>query len=210
MPVSDKQAATLRAQLAGDLEQHKRLLDELDNHADGRAYVTLTNAAFFEAVGRRFGASGTPDDVIAFVAEVRAWSERVGDALDPHISERVLLAAIDGADTAGLDPREARSSQRFLLAAMVADEQFDDADLDKFIARARAMADELLLARADSGAAPVKNGGEQQQQLTFTHENALAEAGTALVPADVVSWPTRAGVSLSTVGSLERQAGGSE
>jgi hypothetical protein len=61
MPVSDKQAATLRAQLAGDLEQHKRLLDELDNHDDGRAYVTLTNAAFFEAVGRRFGASGTPD-----------------------------------------------------------------------------------------------------------------------------------------------------
>jgi hypothetical protein len=207
MPVSDKQAATLRAQLAGDLERHKRLLDELDNHADGRAYVTLTNAAFFEAVRRRFGVGGTPDDVIAFVAEVRTRSERVGDALDPHISERVLLAAIDGADTAGLDPREARSSQRFLLAAMVADEQFDDADLDKFIARARAMADELLLARADSGAAPVKNGGEEEH-LTFRHENALAEAGTALVPADLVSWPTRAGVSLSTVGSLERRQGG--
>jgi hypothetical protein len=163
MPVSDKQAATLRAQLAGNLEQHKRLLDDLDNHDDGRAYVTLTNAAFFEAVGRRFGAGGTPDDVIAFVAEVRTRSERVGNALDPHISERMLLAAIDGAGTAGLDPKEARSSQRILLAAMVADEQFDDADLDKFIARARGMAHKLLPARADSDAAAVKNGGEEEQ-----------------------------------------------
>jgi hypothetical protein len=146
MPVSDKQAATLRAQLAGDLERHKKLLDELDSHADGRAYVTLTNAAFFEAVGRKFGASGTADEVIAFVADVRTRSERVGDALDPQISERMLLAAIDGADITDLDPKKARSSQRFLLAAMVADEQFDDADLDEFIARARAMADKLLLA----------------------------------------------------------------
>jgi hypothetical protein len=146
MPVSDKQAATLRAQLAGDLEQHKRLLGEFDNHADGPAYVTLTNAAFFEAVDRRFGASGTPDDVTAFVADVRARSDRVGNALDPQVSERMLLAAINGGNFADLDPREARSSQRFLLAAMVADEQFDDDDLDEFIARARVIADKLLLA----------------------------------------------------------------
>jgi hypothetical protein len=143
MPVTDRQAATLRAQLAGDLEEHKRLLRQLDNHSDGQAYVTLTNAAFVEAVERRFSAS-TPEEVIEFVADVRARSERTGDALDPRISERVLLAAINGAGISDLDPEKARSSQRFLLAAMIADEQFDDADLDEFIARARGLADKLL------------------------------------------------------------------
>ena len=78
MPVSDKQAATLCAQLAGDLEQHKRLLGELDSHAGGHAYVTLTNAAFFEGVGSMFGAAGTADDVIAFVAEVRTLVSLAG------------------------------------------------------------------------------------------------------------------------------------
>ena len=54
---SDLQVATLRAQLAGDFEEHKRLLAEFDEKSDARPYVTLTNAAFFEAVDRRFNSA---------------------------------------------------------------------------------------------------------------------------------------------------------
>jgi hypothetical protein len=144
MPVTDRQVATLRAQLAGDLEEHKRLLRQFDSKSDGRPYVVLTNAAFFEAVDRQFGKDSTSDDMIEFIADVRSRSDRVRDELDPVVSERVLLAAVADGDMTDLDPKVARNNQRILLAAMVADEQFDDAGLDDFMAKARALADSLL------------------------------------------------------------------
>jgi hypothetical protein len=63
MAVTDRQVATLRAQLAGDLDEHKRLLAHFDEKSDALAYVTLTNAAFFEAVDRRFNSGTTADDI---------------------------------------------------------------------------------------------------------------------------------------------------
>jgi hypothetical protein len=144
MAVTDLQVATLRAQLAGDLEEHRRLLTRFDEKSDGRPYVTLTNAAFFEAADRRFGSSTTADDIIQFVADVRARSERIRDSLDPRVAERVLLAAVTDADISDLDPREVRSTQRILLNALIVDENLDAADLDAFLATARGLADRLL------------------------------------------------------------------
>jgi hypothetical protein len=60
MAVTDLQVATLRAQLAGDLEEHKRLLAQFDENADGRPYATLTNAAFVEAADRSSAATLLP------------------------------------------------------------------------------------------------------------------------------------------------------
>jgi hypothetical protein len=54
MAVTDHQVATLRAQLAGNLDEHKRLRRQLDRAADGRAYSALVTSAFYEAVKRRF------------------------------------------------------------------------------------------------------------------------------------------------------------
>ena len=144
MPVTDQQVATLRAQLAGNLEEHKRLLKQLDRRADGLGYGAMVTGAFFEAVDRRFAKDTTRDDVIEFVADVRSRTEDVRDALDPGVAERVLLAALEQADIGDLDAEPARRSQTYLLAAMVVDEQFDDAALDEFMARARTVANSLL------------------------------------------------------------------
>lgn len=144
MTVTDRQVATLRAQLAGDLEEHQRLLAQFDEKSDGRPYVTLTNAAFFEAAGRRFSSDTTTDDIIEFVADVRSRTEKVRVALDPRVAERVLLAVVKDADISDIDPREARRSQRILLNALIADENLDSAGLDEFMAIARQLADRLL------------------------------------------------------------------
>ena len=144
MAVTDLQVATLRAQLAGDLEEHKRLLAQFDENADGRPYATLTNAAFVEAVDRKFSSDTTADDVIEFVGDVRSRSERVRVSLDPRLAERVLLAAVTDEDISDLDPREVRRSQRILLNALIVDEDLDGARLDEFMATARGLADRLL------------------------------------------------------------------
>jgi hypothetical protein len=144
MAVTDRQVATLRAQLAGDLEEHKRLLTHFDEKSDARPYVTLTNAAFFKAVDRRFNSDTTADDIIGFVADVRSRSENVRATLDPRVAERVLLAVVKDGDVSDLDRREARRSERILLNALIADEQLDSAGLDEFMATARKLADELL------------------------------------------------------------------
>jgi hypothetical protein len=144
MAVTDLQIATLRAQLAGDLEEHRRLLAQFDEKSDGRPYVMLTNAAFIEAVDRNFTSGTTTDDIIQFVVNVRSRSEKVRASLDPRVAERVLLAAVTDADISDLDPREVRRSQTILLNALIVDEGLDGARLDGFIATARGLADRLL------------------------------------------------------------------
>jgi hypothetical protein len=144
MAVTDLQVATLRAQLAGDLEEHRRLLAQFDAKWDGRPYVTLTNAAFVEAVDRKFNSDTSDDDIIEFVADVRSRSEKVRLSLDPRVAERVLQAAVVDSEISDLDPAEVRRSQAILLNALIVDEGLDGAGLDEFMATARVLADRLL------------------------------------------------------------------
>lgn len=144
MPVTDLQAAALRAQLAGNLAEHTRLLASLDKAADSRGYSALLTAAFYTAVDARFTRDSTLVEVTDFVAGVRARSERIRDALDPRVAERVLLSAFTNADLDDLDAEELTKTKMFLLAGIIADQHLGDAGLDEFIAKARAFADELL------------------------------------------------------------------
>ena len=144
MTVTERQVATLRAQLAGDFEEHRRLLAQFDEALDARPYVTLTNAAFFEAADRRFGGTASAGDITGFVAGVQSWSQKVRAALDPRVAERVLLAVVTDADISDLDPREVRSSQTILLNALITDEGLDGTGLDAFLAATRQSADRQL------------------------------------------------------------------
>lgn len=144
MPVTDQQAAVLRAQLAGNLAEHKRLLASLDSKADSRGYSALLTAAFYNAVDSRFTRDSTLDEVTEFVADVRARSERIRDALDPRVAERVLISAVTNGNLGDLDAEERTKTKMFLLAGIISDQHLDDAGLDEFIAKARAFADELL------------------------------------------------------------------
>lgn len=147
MAITDDQLRTLRAQLAGQTEEHLRMLEQLDPAEADTGYAMLIGAAFFEAAERRFIRNGkyVPDaEVIDFVAAVRSVNEEAAATLDPAIAERILLAALDKGEIDDIDDDTVLGHEIFLLAAIIADEELSDEELDAFLAQARGTADQWL------------------------------------------------------------------
>lgn len=134
--------ATLRAQLAGDTDEYRRRVADLDSAADRTGYTALISAAFVVAAKRRFSADSEVADVLKFVADVRARTPEAGDDIDARTAERLILAAVSDTDIEDIDADTALVTQLLLLAALTADAQYDDADLDSFMLEARALANE--------------------------------------------------------------------
>lgn len=143
MPVTDEQVAPLRAQLAGKLEEHQRLLAQLDAEAVNDGYRRLVTAAFCIAADRRFPPESTASDVIQFVGDARSRTERMAE-IDPRMAERVIRAAISDENTDDIDPRASWETQILLLAAMTADASYDPAGLEEFLGEARKLADQWM------------------------------------------------------------------
>lgn len=146
MPVTDDQVAVLRAQLAGQMEEHMRLAEALVPPPLRSEYRTLVPAAFFVAVLHGFRDDNRQGQVIEFVAKVRSRSEQLADDVDPRIAERLILGVFDG-DGEEIPDVTAWTEFRYqlvLLAAFVADQRLDDAELDGFLAKSRALADGWL------------------------------------------------------------------
>jgi hypothetical protein len=144
MTVTDKQVATLRAQLAGNLAEHKRLFRQLDWQPEGLPYTALIDAAFFEAVDRRFANGGTAGDVIAYVADVRSRFDEAAEAVDPEAAERLILKVLGQGSIADMDSKTAITAKQFILVALIVDEHLQGAALDEFLAQARELADQWL------------------------------------------------------------------
>lgn len=144
MPISDDLVATLRAQLAGDAHEHERLWSQLDQAEVQSAYAALVEGAFFAAVDRRFGKNSTAADVIEFVGDLRSRSEHIESSLDPVAAERLIMAVIGEGSLDNIDNATRFRIEGVLLAALVHDEQFADAELDAFMAKARKFGDYLL------------------------------------------------------------------
>ena len=142
MPVTDDQVAALRAYLAGDLDLHKQLYGRLDRAAARIGYTALVAAAFFEAADRRFARNGTAADVIEFVGDVRGRSERLAGEIDPSAAERMIRAVLTDEDISDMDDEVKGRLYIVLLAALIFDEQLDDAGLDAFLVEARKLADQ--------------------------------------------------------------------
>jgi hypothetical protein len=143
MTVTDEQVAALRAQLADDVEEHRRLLAQLDLDSGGREYLALIDAAFFEAAERRFGNESTTADVIEYVADVRSRSQRIAEAVDARLAEQLIRMVFSDSPAEQLDSKAALTAKQVLLGALIADEHLDDAGLDKVLADARRLADRL-------------------------------------------------------------------
>ncbi len=144
MAVTDEQVAALRALLTGNVTENRSLLARFDRDSDGAGYSALVNAAFFEAADRRFGKGSTPTDVIEYVADVRSRSSDIAEKMDPNTGERLIRKVLAGESTDDIDSRASATAKLFLLAALMADENFGSAELDQFLARVRKMADYLL------------------------------------------------------------------
>lgn len=144
MPVTDDQVATLRAQLAGQPAEHKRLLAALDPSALWSGYRALVPAAFWLAVERRFPRGGSVPQVIELVAKIRSISEGIADKIDPRIAERLILRVFGHQAIDDIAPLTRFQHQDRILAALMTDHPLDDVGLDKFLAQARELADRWL------------------------------------------------------------------
>lgn len=144
MPVTDSQVAALRALLVDDLDLHRQLFDELDRGEAKRGYPALVTAAFGEAVERRFGGNSDPGEIVRFVADVRARSDRLAREIDPDVAERTILSALGTGSVQGADRQAVAQAKLILLVSIVADYGLDGEMLDAFLASARKLADQLM------------------------------------------------------------------
>lgn len=149
MAVTNEQVAALHAQLAGRTDEHRRLLQQLDRAEANVGYSALVAAAFYQAAERRFirdGKVATRAEVIDFIASVRARSDESVDLIDPDIAEHMILQVLGldaGSDAADIDHDVAFETQIVLMAALVGDAEFTEEELDDFMEKVRADADEL-------------------------------------------------------------------
>jgi hypothetical protein len=144
MVVSDEQVAALRAQLSGNLQEHLRLLDQIDPVAARTGYSALVAAAFCEAVEQRFAPDAGAADVIEFAGSVRSRSDDAADKIDPRVAERLILAVYTDEQVKDIPVEVRYKTQIILLGALIGDEQLDAAGLDAFLVRARKLADQWL------------------------------------------------------------------
>jgi hypothetical protein len=144
MPVTDDQVAALRALLVDDIGHHQQLFGRLDRAQARKGYPALVTAAFGQAVERRFGQHYQPGDIVSFVADVRARSDRLARDLDPDVAERAINAVLGHGTTRDLDKEAITRARLVLLGGLVADARLDDAGLDEFLAAARKLADQLM------------------------------------------------------------------
>ncbi|TYB42688.1 hypothetical protein [Actinomadura chibensis] len=147
MKITDEQVATLRAQLAGDREEHLRLMDRLDPDEANVCYTALVAAGFIEAAEQRFikdGEVATDSEVIDFVARIRERGDETPGIIDPQVAESMIFDLLGKGSMVDADPDTKFGHQIVLLAALIGERQFTDAELDDFLLGARALADELL------------------------------------------------------------------
>ncbi|TYB48690.1 hypothetical protein [Actinomadura chibensis] len=136
------EVSALRSVLVGDLDTHHQIYDRLDPNTQS-GYLALVMAAFFTAAERRFK-DGNKAEVAAFVGRVRGRSDRMADAVDPHIAERLLLAVSTGADIDDIDAEARGGHFILLLTALVVESDLSSSEMDAFLDDARKLADEWL------------------------------------------------------------------
>ena len=144
MAVTDQQAATLRAYLAGDFATHARLRDQLDREAAATGYSALISAAFCVAVLQRFAKDHSAAAVIEFIGAVRSRSEGLSDKIEPRVAERLIQSVFTYKKVADVSQETRFRLQFLLVAALVVDEHMDDAGLDEFMMESRKLADGWL------------------------------------------------------------------
>lgn len=131
---------TMRAYLKGDADGYSQMVDRLNPTAK-KAHGHLIGASFYIAAKRRFAANPSNSEIVKFVGNLRARSDRLAKDIDPRQAERLIRAStftdedIDDIDNA---------LYSLLLAGLIADEQLTESDLDLFLEDARKLADEWL------------------------------------------------------------------
>src|SRR4051812_2519992 len=115
MLVTDECVATMNALLAGKSGEYEQLYGQLDPAIKRTAYPALIDAAFFEAVDRRFNEDDA-SAVIEFVGDVRSRSDDFEKQIDPRVAERLIRAVLGHGSIDDIDDGVRFSTELMLLA----------------------------------------------------------------------------------------------
>lgn len=145
MPVTDVQAAALRAFLTQDIESAARLTRNLSRE-ETSGYTYLALAALSVAARDRFHPECTHADMVRYVAKARIQRIQDGEEydFDPAAAENVLRHALGHPVTHAADPQEQFRAVIALLSALAGDAHADQAEVDMVLARARVLADRWM------------------------------------------------------------------
>jgi hypothetical protein len=140
LTITDKQLAVMRSLLAADIGEFQRQLDDLGPTED---IGPLGTAAFWLLVERRF-AHGPTGDVISFIGDVRARSERLAQKIDPMVAERLIRSVYNDDPVSDIDAATKKDLMSILIPALAYDEHFDDAQLDELLPEVCKLASEAF------------------------------------------------------------------
>lgn len=77
----------------------------------------------------------------AFVSDVRSRTNGAAEEIDPLVAERLIRTVYSDESIEDVDAGVVVPTAMLLLAALIADEQFNDGELDDFMAEAVKSAD---------------------------------------------------------------------
>jgi hypothetical protein len=142
MTITDAQLAALKALLTGDEQAFDRLLTGSDL-ARTQEFAVLTATALVLAVRRSFPPGWSPDDVVQFVACLRARDAGAHADVNPAAAEQMLLAVLrDERVSDDFDVLVNGHAQVALLNELVAG--LDNDQMEDFLAETRGEASQWV------------------------------------------------------------------
>lgn len=148
MPVTDAQLVWLRAYLAGEMDEARRVGSQVAAPGEAAGIGALVSAAFVVAARRTFAPGWTRDEVTRYVARIRGLLSEQPDALDPLVAEQELRSALGEKLTTRTGAKSRGRAQFILLNALVQSLGLDEAGVADLLDQARGIADSLLAGSA--------------------------------------------------------------
>jgi hypothetical protein len=126
----------IRTMVRGEYEENDRLEAKLD--AEGwDDFPTLLGAVFYYAVTRRFGEGASQEEIIQFVAEMRAAAPaEAAEAIDANAAEGLVRAALDPSVESDVDSEMSGAIQGLAVIHVLGAPEVTEQDLDALLAEA--------------------------------------------------------------------------
>mgnify|MGYP001314737100 CR=1 FL=1 len=148
----------LRSFLLEGPEAWVPLQDEIQKDDETAAgYMSLVYGAFNVIVRRRFSPAYTVGDIVRFVADLRIRADEEARPINTLVAEALIRSAVDApppSDDGPDDPETVLYTMIYILLHLVAEADFDRAELDQFIEDTTAYTEKWLAARRAASAEP--------------------------------------------------------
>lgn len=130
----------IRTMVRGEYEENDRLEAKLD--AEGwDEFPTLLGAVFYYAVTRRFAEGASQEEIIRFVAEMRAAAPaEAAEAIDANAAERLVRAALDPGVESDVESEMSGAIQGLTVMHVLGAPDVTEQDLDALLAEALKLA----------------------------------------------------------------------